>query len=342
MIAAALAAFACALPAHPLAGGPPLVWGIGPLASGDSGLTQAPVVAERSAPRDAALRRLAGAHPLVLRLNRLFESDGAAAIARYRSLAHHFTRRGFEVELQVRYHPSAAQNGDLRRWLSFVRSVVAAFGPDRGVVSLQIANEVNLAFSPNTSDGAFLHAHEALIEGLVAAKRAAHRYPQLRIGFNWADLGGLPNDDAFWRSLHDRRVQRAVDWVGIDTYPGTFPPRPLPDPRAAMAASLARLRRCLMPLAGLGPGVPIHIEETGWPTDGAARPEAEQLRVLRGFAAAAHDFKRSLGISDFRWFNLRDNNTAAAGMQAHFGLLHDDYSPKPAFSAYRRIISSWG
>ena len=68
-------------------------------------------------------------------------ADGARGIARFERLARRFTRHGIEVELQVRYHPRPADDGDLSSWLRFVRRVVRAFGPNRLVTGLQITNE---------------------------------------------------------------------------------------------------------------------------------------------------------------------------------------------------------
>ena len=52
--------------------------------------------------------------------------DGGAGIRRFRRLARHFARMGLEVELQVRYHPAAADEGDIAKWLRYVRQVVRA------------------------------------------------------------------------------------------------------------------------------------------------------------------------------------------------------------------------
>ena len=64
----------------------------------------------------AALDRLrAPGRPFVLRLNRFFWSDGEAGFRRYLGLARRFARRGYLVELQVRYHPDARPGGRPRR-----------------------------------------------------------------------------------------------------------------------------------------------------------------------------------------------------------------------------------
>ena len=53
---------------------------------------------------------------------------------------------------------------------------------------------------------------------------------------------------------------------------------------------------------------------------------------------AVHDFRGTYNVTDYRWFDLRDHNTSSLNFQHHYGLLRDDYSPKPAFDAYRRLI----
>jgi hypothetical protein len=50
----------------------------------------------------------------------------------------------------------------------------------------------------------------------------------------------------------------------------------------------------------------------------------------------------ALGVTDYRWFNLRDNNSDGADLFSAVGLLRDDYSRKPAFDAYRRAIRTHG
>jgi hypothetical protein len=330
-------------------GGPRLRFGIGPRLAGEAGTAQTtPLVPEDRAKRDAALERLKGRSSLTVRLNRLFESDGERGIRRFAAMARHYRRLGIDVELQVRYHPRAADNGDVAHWLAFVRRVVRRFGPMPNVTGVQIANEVNLAISPNTSDGAFTHARLALVRGVIAAKRLASRlgYRQLTVGFNYAWRFDAQADAAFWTAigrLGGRAFRRAVDWVGIDSYPGTFIPSQaqvvhLGD---AFLESVAQVRECYMPKAGFGRRTPIRIEETGWPT-GPGRLEQMQNAAVKAIVLTAIRYRGTYGITDLRWFNLRDNNSHGPNLQSYFGLLRDDYRPKPAFGTYRRLIARYG
>ena len=90
----------------------PLRFGVTPLAAGSAGSRPRP----RRSPEDraAAIDRLARAlqppgRELVLRLNRMFWSDGVAGIRRYARIVDRFAAAGFATELQVRYHPPDGQ-----------------------------------------------------------------------------------------------------------------------------------------------------------------------------------------------------------------------------------------
>ena len=87
--------------------------------------------------------------------------------------------------------------------------------------------------------------------------------------------------------------------------------------------------------------MPIHVDELGYPT-GPGRTEQEQTRALKGFMGALSRYRGTYGIEEAIWFGLRDNNSAGPNFQSFFGLLHDDYSPKPAFGAYRKLIRKRG
>ncbi|MGK2933049.1 MAG: hypothetical protein ACSLFD_09835 [Solirubrobacterales bacterium] len=330
-------------------GGPPIRFGIGPRLAGEVGTGQTtPLVKVDVGKRDAALRKLAGDRSFTVRLNRLFMADGQDGIDRFRHMARHYSARGLKVELQVRYHPNEDRNGNIRAWVDYVHRVVRAFGPIRGVTGLQITNEVNLAFSPNTSDGFYDQAVNALIQGVKAAKNESRRrgYERLEIGFNYAWLFKGQADADFWTALGrdgGRALRRSTDWIGLDLYPGTYAPpaSAITDYGDAFLEGLAQVRECYMPMAGFGPRVPLRIEETGWPT-GPGRTPALQKKALRQFVTTAVRYRGTYGITDFRWFGLRDNNSAGPDYQSYFGLLDDRYRPKPAFGEYRRLVDRFG
>ncbi len=141
-----------------------------------------------------------------------------------------YDRAGLEVELQVRYHPPPGQDGDLAAWTAYVRHVVDVFGSDPHVVAMTITNEVNVTFSPNTSDGSYTNAEDALIQGIEAAHDEAAKRgdQQLQFGFTYAYRFSPPADAAFFSYLGSHgggAFRQALGFVGVDFYPGSvYPP----------------------------------------------------------------------------------------------------------------------
>ena len=325
--------------------GPRVRFGITP--AGVAGALGAPVPVTpgtRAQTLDALARLRAPRSPFVLRLNRFFWSLRGAGFRKFLRRATGYTKRGYLVELQLRYHPDARQENRIGRWLRFVRNVTRVFGRNPRIVGLQVANEVNFyPIAPDASDSAYAGAREALVRGVIAADQVARRrgYEQLEIGFNWAYRTDPDRERSFWEDLAagGKRFRGAIDWVGLDAYPGTvFPPTEPPGgERAGIVAAMSQLRECFMPIAALGPGVPIHVEENGWPT-GPGRSEERQEQALRGMVGAVHRFRGTYHVTDYRWFDLRDHNSDGPNFQQHYGLLRDDYSAKPAFAAYRELV----
>src|SRR5690349_15078020 len=138
--------------------GPPMRFGITPgVQTGQLGTgPQPPRTPEDPAQQLDALHKLRPPGvPFVLRLHRFFWSDGEPGVQRFLALTDRYTRAGYLVELQLRYHPNAGQEGDIAAWTAFVRDVVRRFGSNRRVVAIQVTNEVNLPDSPDSSDGAY-------------------------------------------------------------------------------------------------------------------------------------------------------------------------------------------
>jgi hypothetical protein len=337
--------------ARPRAGAA-LRFGIDPGIAGSTGNLQRPAVSDNPRRELAALRRLRSPERgLVLRLNRLFWSDGNAAVQRFKRAAERYARAGFDVEIQVRYHPGAGEAGNLDAWRRYVRHVVDVFSRNRRVVAMTITNEVNVAISPNTSDGYYPRAEDALISGIETAHREALRRGdrQLRFGFTFA-YRFVPSQDAaffsYLRAHGGRKLTRALGFVGLDFYPDTVYPlaiAPGDSYRTEFAQAAGVLRNCFAPLAGIGRRVPIWITENGVPSGTDA--DDAQATALRQLVHAARDYSGTFNITDYRWFNLRDSisNPAVAPFSfASDGLLRADYGRKPSFAAYRQLIEQLG
>jgi len=263
----------------------PLRFGIYPGGPAGSVNPKAPPRPEDPAKRLAALRELAGSSPFVVRLYSGWTGVAAAddvsgwldgEVAGY-------TAAGLQVELVVRYKPAAPGAGSPAAFADYVRGLVRRYGPDSRFVSLQVTNEANIPAAPDAADGAFEGATQAVVKGVVAAKDQARRggFGQLGIGFSWAYDERPVASSEFWSALGrlgGREFADAVDWVGLDTYPGTWGAKiPLSNllpgqAAAAVKESVRSLRDCFMPLAGLGRSTRLHIAENGSPT-GPARSE---------------------------------------------------------------------
>ena len=270
-------------------------------------------------------------------------SDADAVPAWLASQIAEYTAHGFQIELVLTYRPDDPA-GDVPGFVRYVRARVAQLGSNRAVTSFQVMNEANVD-APGVSDGGYPGAEDALVQGVIAAKAAARRagYTQLRIGFNWFyELGKA--QDAFFSDLWKaggKAFATAVDWVGVDAYPGTWGPAlPSGDLAAAVrSATLGAIRACrlqLLPLAHLA-SVPLHFSESGYPT-GAGRTDRMQQTVMLAAVGEIAASRRRYGITDYRWFDLRDGDSSSASFEQHYGLMRDDYTPKPAYFTYRKLI----
>lgn len=255
--------------------------------------------------------------------------------------------RGFLAEVVLRYRPdrSLATRDAVSGYVEFVRAAIHHLAPARNVVGVQITNEANVPGQPDASDGDYAGVERALVRGVRAAKRESRRVRRLdmEIGFNVA----AEAPTAFWRRLRAEggpSFGQAVDWVGVDLYPQTWTSTGKRGPKAAaaaMRAELRRLRRAALPAAGIPRRAQLHVSENGFPT-GPSRDEIEQAELLTAAIEAVAAVRRDYGVSDYRWFGLRDANSSEPSFEAQYGVLRDDYTPKPGFSALRGLIERLG
>lgn len=335
---------------------PALRFGIYPGGAAGSVAGKPDPAPEDPAARLAALLQLRGeAGTLGVHLYTAYTGDAAAdertAVWMDGEIAA-YTAAGLDVELVVRFKPvGAGQVASVGGFARFVRATVRRYGGNARFSSLQVTNEANLTGAPDASDGAFPGAIDALVDGVIAAKDEVGRtgFSQVRVGFNWASTHAGAAAD-FWNVLGRRGgapFAAAVDWVGLDAYPGTWYPALdvsslLPQlAGTALDAALNMLRTCHMRAAGLGEDIPIHLSENGYPT-GPGRSSATQARVLEDMVRAVDRRRATLNVTAYNWFDLRDSRSEDAGLESQYGLLHDDYSPKPAFATFRALVAELG
>jgi hypothetical protein len=219
---------------------------------------------------------------------------------------------------------------DPRGFADFVRHAVrdvAAWGGGK----VQVGEELNC---PAPLDGGSPGCFEAVAAGVAAAleERDRSSAPVL-VGVNAA---GLP-DPAFWHKLTGAigpHNTRRLDYVGLDAFPDVFRPTSHQNLSAAVTFLVQRFR-AVTAEAGIPETTPIHMTETGWPTDDE-RTEDTQARVLTAVADAV--LASGTGVRAYEWFGLRDGLTRGT-WAARFGVLRDDYTPKPGFAALQRLIA---
>ena len=229
-------------------------------------------------------------------------------------------------------------DGDLNDWTQFVRAAVRRYGPH--LAALQVAEEPN---NPGPGgDGGFAHVRQAVVTGVIAAKEEAHRQGcPAQVGFNATP--SFQSDD-FWTDIAacgGRPFLDALDYVGLDFFPDVFRPIAPADLAGAVGGLLAHYRQVVLPAGGIPPHVPIRVTENGWPTGPGRSPE-QQAAALETIIRTVHDRRTVLNIAGYELFDLRDADSSRPNLFCQFGLLRDDYEPKPAFETYRRLIAELG
>lgn len=247
-----------------------------------------------------------------------------------------YLRHGRKLDLVLQFREPS---GRLDGWLEFVRETVRVHGPH--LASLQICEEPNANLP--VVDGSTPNVLDALVQGVIAAKQEARALGHaLAVGFNAVPT--FHPADTFWTELAaraDARFLASLDYVGLDFFPDVFHPIAASQLAGAVTAVLTAFRRTDLPKAGIPDSVAIRVCENGWPT-GPGRPEQRQATTLETVVRTVAALATDLNIDGYSFFALRDADSSAEGLFHHFGLLRDDYTPKPAFETYRRLIDELG
>ncbi|MFF7023148.1 hypothetical protein ACFY97_19355 [Streptomyces klenkii] len=245
--------------------------------------------------------------------------------------------RGRRLDLVAQYQSAS---GDVEGYCAFLRELVEQYGDVTS--TLQVTEEPNMTSMP-TLDGAYPGVQEAIVRGVTAAKECARAlgHTHLRVGFNTTPLFGPAA--SFVADL-TRRAGDAflsdLDYVGLDFFPDVFVPVAAPDLPDAVEGLLRHHRRTVLDPAGLG-HLPLHITENGWPT-GPGRPVRRQAEVVETVVGVVAAQAGPLGLSGYTHFALRDADSGNPGLFHRFGLMTDDYAPKPGFSAFAELVERFG
>ncbi|MBF6333005.1 hypothetical protein [Nocardia transvalensis] len=295
----------------------PFVFGIYP---GGTSAAE-PVRPDDPARIGAALIRLQGetGRPLRIRCYTEYLGDGTEAIGRIVPAdVEPCLRDGRRMDLVALF-----QSPDVDGFQRFVQRLVQRYGP--WLDTIQVTEEADIVGCG--MDGDTPNVYDALVAGALTAKdQAARQGLDIRVGFSVAD----PDED-FFGSID---AAGAIDYVGLDAFPGVWDDE-APD---SITDSLQWLRGTGLPAAGLGAEIPIIVTEHGWATS-PGRSADEQAAVLERVVRTVHAHRADLNIAGYTWFTLRDADSTSPDPFDRFGILHDDYTPKPAFEVYRRLIA---
>jgi hypothetical protein len=321
------------------AGAPPLTFGIYP--GNSTGIT-AGVPDDPARIQDALNQLQASGRPFLVRGYIPYQGSSAntnSDVAQTPANVEQYSRHGRKLDLVLQFRVP-----DLEGWINFIRETVKRYGPF--LAKLQITEEPNATNLP-LLDGTIPGVREAIVQGIFAAKDEVQRQGyDIQVGFN-AAFSPHPNDD-FWPSigkLGGPSFVEALDCVGLDFFPDVF--RPLApdgepgDVRSSVVAVLNHYRNVSMAAAGIPASVPLHINENGWPT-GPTRTYERQATVIETIIQTIYEQRERFNITHYEHFDLRDADSANPDLFSQFGLLRDDYSPKPAFETYRRLIATLG
>lgn len=233
----------------------------------------------------------------------------------------------------IGYH---SQLRDFEEYELFVKKQVMGFGSTLG--KIQITEEPNLHGIP-VVDGDIPGVREALIRGVIAAKEEVQRLNlSTLVGFN-AVCNFEPEAD-FWRHLAaqaNSRFYESLDYVGLDFFPDVFYPIPAHLLVERIKAGLQCFRNNNLKEAGISSDVPIHITENGWPTS-PDRTQEHQSAILETIIRTVHGEKDNLNIQGYELFSLRDSNSNDPNIFNQFGVMTDNYSPKPAFYTFGTLV----
>ncbi|MEC0271419.1 hypothetical protein [Paenibacillus anseongense] len=234
---------------------------------------------------------------------------------------------------------------DMDRWLDFIRKIIRKYGAH--LASLQITNEPNLSFM----EGSKPYTLQALVEGVKAAKQEVRDQGlQVQIGFGSVPEGPMAVPH-FWEGLAElggRPFLDALDFVGHNFYVDVFEePLHLDEIADSVERTLRNLRESSLIKAGIPATIPIRVTENGWPTGQNPftqneRTYEQQASVLERVIRTVYGLHPELHITHYELFGLRDADSSNVNIFYQFGILRDDYSEKPAYATFKRLILELG
>lgn len=244
---------------------------------------------------------------------------------------------------------------DLTGWKDIIKKIIKKYGSY--LDSLQITEEANVQVP--YLDGNFKNVRQALVQGVITAKKEILKQNlDVKVGFNSTPI--FNPADTFWKEIKELASEffyDSIDYVGFDFFPDVFQPIKFSNLENVVTFVLKKFRGQDLAGAGIPFNVPIRITENGWST-GPNRPYEQQAKTIEVVIKTIYALKDELNITGYEYHQLRDadssefegdannnseyNDAATLLRQHQFGLMKDDYTPKPAFEIYRKLIEELG
>lgn len=309
----------------------------------------APSVPDNADQSLRAVQQLRGTHPLVVHIYGDYTGISTTSGDNLISEATWWSANGLQIAAVLRYRPADASKA--AGYVAWVQSMTHRLAALPGTVSIQIANEPNNP-SAGAGDGSYPGVITAIATAVPAARNQliADSRSSILVGFNWAAGTSPTTTEPMWAALKQAggtAFTQAVGFVAVNVYPGTWSP-PAADSvptatqiDATLRTTLNALRNQHMPAAGIGTTAAIVVGETGYPTT-PTRTEATQDMVLNTTVSTIDATRTTYGTTDLYWFALRDGNTSSGQLENGYGLLHDNYTPKPAYTSLQQAIATVG
>ncbi|MHB1683037.1 MAG: discoidin domain-containing protein [Bacilli bacterium] len=249
-----------------------------------------------------------------------------------------YANLGYKIMVVLRYVPPTGDVGNMTAWVSWVKQAVQHYAAMTNVNWIQITNEANANLTSD-SDGYYADAQQALIQGVIAAHQVkVQNNLNVGIGFNYYYGMGTSSDQSFWTSLGANggsAFVQALDWVGIDAYPGTYTTEPN-GAYAAMHDALIYMRNTCLPEANIGNTVPLYVTETGFSVLG--KSESTQADHMDAFWNAVWDLHSTVNVQMFIWFNQVDRSYWSLNPGDHMGFTDTNYVPRIAWYDYQNLL----
>ncbi len=223
---------------------------------------------------------------------------------------------------------SAEAKDDLDNWEAFVSAFVTHF---RGrFTAVEIWNE------PDNEDWGVIPAADfkKIMQRAYTAIKAVDSTVTVV-------LGGVTASGAdYLSSLYSNGVKNYCDAVAYHPY--VHPHAPDEEWRTGNILSgytyhsfIRNINSVKSVMSSNGDGSkPLWLTEMGWPTHSSGVSEAQQASFITNAAAIAF----ANGVEKFFVYELKAPETSSSDAESHFGILHSDYTFKPAYLAYRDYI----